>query len=98
MKRSLWTVPIAECADTPPPGSCSTTTWMASSQPMMKPLMVQLRPKTVELNLPKLTTLVQPFEAMAHLAVSTLIALLDGEDVPLQQLVEPILRIGETTR
>ena len=53
---------------------------------------------SIEMAGPLLTTANQPFDELAHLAVSTLVALLEGESVPLEQFIDPQLSFGETTR
>ncbi len=46
----------------------------------------------------ELTTMAQPFDAMARMAVRTLVGQIGGGDAPLEQLVEPRLVLGSTTR
>lgn len=47
---------------------------------------------------PKFSTIDQPFEEVGELAVQTLLALIARKKVPLEQVVNPVVSIGDTTR
>lgn len=49
-------------------------------------------------NGPQLTSVAQPFDQLALTAVQSLVALVHGQPVPLEQLITPTIVVGDTTR
>ena len=47
---------------------------------------------------PRVTSMLQPFDELAETAVLSLIRLVDGRDVSLEQVVTPEILVGDTTR